>query len=228
MTQGSWPNEFNDGSNVQFPREFSDIVRSFEAFYKKKFSGRVLQWLSTLSTVEIAGCFSGQTYIFHVNVLQYSILEPLVNSDIPISLDELMGRIPDRNKLVEVLDQLLIAGLVLKSDDKFTINSGFQHASHDVILCHYLAKASGRPTEQADQTIERSTDRGPLIQATIMRYMKVAKESAIGTLIDNVADLLAKRLVPDRAEIEKALELLVVREFLRKDPKKRSIVHFVP
>lgn len=230
LTHGSWPIEQDGTVDLIVPEAFQSVTEPFEAYYKAQHSGRVLKWLPGLSSVEMEVAFgNGQVCTLAVSLIQYLVLSVLYEASGPLDLEAIsaLTRI-ERSQLMHVLDAFKTVGLVREDAfHAYLLSSSISSADNVIVL----SKASAKDTHSEPPRIsssERSLDYGPLIQAALMRYMKRSQETPLSTLQADVLAELSTRFLPNHEELEKALASLVDREFLRRDPKRRDIIHYVP
>lgn len=230
LTHGSWPVEHESDEHLILPQEYQSITDSFEVYYKAQHSGRVLKWLPSMSSVELEMAFDqGRSYTFVLSVVQYIVLKVLHESSGPLDFEALQAltRI-DGGQLQSILNSFMDIRLVVDDGFKsFVLASNFTSNQEVVLLSKTCAKDTQSHTT-AKVRSERTLDYVPLIQAAFMRYMKRSQETPLSTLQTDVLAELSSRFLPNHGDMEKALGSLVDREFLRRDPKRRDIIHYVP
>jgi Fe2+ or Zn2+ uptake regulation protein len=164
-----------------------------------------------------------------VSLLQYIVLSVLYEASGPLDAEAItaLTRI-ERGQLQHVLEAFQTVGLVHEDAFRSYLLSSTLSSTDDVIVLSEASAKSAQSEPLRKASSEKSLDYGPLIQAALMRYMKRSQETPLSTLQADVLAELSARFLPNHEELEKALNSLVDREFLRRDPKRRDIIHYVP
>ncbi|GFO38017.1 cullin-2-like, partial [Plakobranchus ocellatus] len=113
---GAWPITQQNNITFHIPQQLEKSVRLFEEFYKKKFNGRKLTWMQSLSNVELKLCYLRKSYIVTMSTFQMATLLPFEDNDsLPFSDIKTSTNLPEKELCKQL--QTLVDTKILMCDD---------------------------------------------------------------------------------------------------------------
>jgi len=235
LQTNAWPDKA-DEANVVPCEEMLCCIQNFEKFYHSKHSGRKLQWIYNMGSVEVSAlCFS-RKHILVVSAYQCLALM-LFNKHGSIAFREICDatKIPKEECKRQVLSMTVSRNKILlftkdgtptkelDEDTRIEANHAFTHEKIKVVVS--LIKKDEKAAETA--VAEAPVERKHVIDAAIVRIMKARKRLDHNSLLEEVFRqcMLFK---PQPAQIKAQVLHLIDREFLKRDSEKRDIYIYLP
>lgn len=217
LTTGSWPLSNSSASQFNIPEQLKICTEGFENFYNTIHNGRRLTWIHHCSKGEIFARFSSKTYQITMPAFMVATLL-LFNDSSILNYEEIQNATnlvdSDLRRVLKVLvtQRLLITDLkTLNKNTKFKVNSKFKHKTLKLKL------GGNIQVEKTNQNVSNTgitADRKLLLQATIVRIMKMRKEATHTQLIQEVLEQSNSHFVPGVQQIKKVIETLIDKEYL--------------
>ncbi|CCM04787.1 uncharacterized protein FIBRA_06980 [Fibroporia radiculosa] len=201
------------------PPEILPLYNRFSTFYSQKHPKRRLMWLWDHSMTELqTNCFD-KRYKFLTNPIQMVMLLQYNDHEI-LSVEELRRA---TSLSADVIDRMLLlfigANIVkLEGDHQYRLNFGFKSKKICLNLISRLSPASTETETTEKLVVQENIElhRKNAIQATIVRIMKAKQAMKGQILIQEVIAQLSKRFVPQVADIKKAIDILLEKEYIER------------
>lgn len=231
LQTNAWPTDKSDEANIAPCEELVHCIQNFEQFYHSKHSGRKLLWIYNMGGVELKPhCFSRNhllvvsTYqalaLMLFNAQKHVLFRHIVEATkIPVEecKRQVLSMTVARNRL------LLREGSSIEDDTKLEVNAQFTSEKVKVVVG--LIKKDEKAAETA--VAEAPVERKHVVDAAIVRIMKSRKRLEHNNLLEEVFRQCTM-FKPQPQQIKVQIELLIDREFLKRDPEKRNIYIYLP
>lgn len=218
---GAWPITQPNNITFNIPLELEKSVQLFEEFYNKKFNGRKLSWMQSLSNVELKLSYLRKSYVVTMSTFQMATLQCFENVDtLPFSDIKSSTGLPDR-ELTKQLQTLVDTKLLLTNNDQpvsensnISLNLSYNNKRTKFKIMAAIQKETPQEVENTHTAVDE--DRKLYLQAAIVRIMKARKTIKHNCLIQEVISQARARFTPSISMIKKSIETLIEKAYLER------------
>lgn len=229
ITQGMWPN--GQVSTMTPPVELDRLTICFHHFYLNKHPGRRLNWNYSLTRAELN--FTAWKKLLEVDCFQAGILLQFATKDQVMSLSTLRTAVGANDDFDKALRKITDKKVLVVSDDEIQVNSTIPAAlvkgnKRKIVL--WKGNGGGRAAtkrEVDDMKKQAEGDRGIFLQAAIVRAMKARKTLSYNDLFAEVSKAVGSRFPLIIKLFKDVIELLIEKEFLKRDEDDKNKYHYL-
>lgn len=204
------------------PTEIQRDCDRFTLFYKNKHEGRKLTWLWQLCKGDVRATFakSKTPYTFQVSAYQMAVLL-LFNDKDNYTYEEISSATSlNKDTLDFGLNIILKAKILLMDGAKVGPGSSFRlnydYRSKKIRINLNVTQKTEQKQEEAETNNTIEEDRRILLQSVVVRIMKARKRMKHQQLVSETINHIKGRFVPRVADIKKAIETLLDKEYLER------------
>ncbi|XP_055923127.1 cullin-5 [Eupeodes corollae] len=239
LNAGAWA-RCSDRVSVSLPLELEDYIPDVEEFYKKKHSGRKLQWYHHMSNGTITFINKVGKYDLEVTTFQMAVLfawnqrpgdrityenlrlaTELPDPELRRTLWSLVA-FPKIKKQVLFMDPVTVSSKEYTENTSFYINQEFSVTKNGKLQRRGKINLIGRlqlSTERSQQEDNHSIVQLRIFrtQEAIIKIMKMRKRTKNVSLQAELVDILKNMFLPSKKMIKEQLEWLIEHKYMRRD-----------
>jgi cullin 3 len=232
--------------DLRLPDQMRQWTEVFGTFYASRFSGRRLTWVHSQGSADVKAIFRSGSVTLAVSTIQAVILvlfnerEELLMEEILKATNLDLGEAKRHILSLSANPKCRILSKTgqnnqLELTDAFSVNLDFEsktrHFKVPLLVEHATPEVTGGSTGDVDtgagieQVVQE--DRKHLIEAAIVRVMKLKRQLDHNGLVVEVANHLGNRFLPSVQMIKERVENLIDREFIARDNDDVKLYYYV-
>lgn len=232
LTLTHWPTY--PTASIMLPPELTYLQEKFTEFYKRKYSGRNLQWQPALGHC-LVKCYISPDNVKEFQVSLYQTLVLLLfNEKDSVSYDEVIESTKiDENELKRTLQSLACGkvpilvksskGVDITQEEIFSFNKDFRHKLCRIKINQVQLKETQEENQSTNERVFQ--DRQYQVDAAIVRVMKMRKSLLHNLLITEVVGQLKFSIKP--SDIKKRIESLIDRDYIARDETNQNQYNYL-
>lgn len=231
LTNSFWPSF--PRYSINLPSELTTYQDRFQEYYLSKHNGRKLLWQPNLSYCLVQADFVTGSKELQISLFQAVILL-LFNTHNKLLLKEIQEASGLEYEELKRTILSLTGGKAkvltrtpkrgeIEQDDSISINEQFNHKLYRVKINQIQLQET--PEEDQKTHDHVVADRQFQIDAAIVRIMKTSKTLAHSLLLQELYNLLEIPIT--QADVKKRIEVLIEREYIKRDVDNKSIYIYV-
>ncbi|EFP09874.1 hypothetical protein CRE_21370 [Caenorhabditis remanei] len=233
LSSGSWT-RFPEFS-LMLPQPLYSTIGAFIMYYNSKHNGRRLTWAYPQSRGEVTA-FMGKKYVFTVTTPQMCVLLQF-NNRTSYSVYSIKEATEMSKENTLTIIGSLVKTHVLKSnkelvkdavpfDATITLNAAYTNKKVRVDLSRMPMKANSEKVAE-ESTHLLDLERKHVVEACIVRIMKMRKQMMHQDLVSEVVTQLTSRFQPKVGLIKKSIGTLIEKEYLKRSDKKYDLYEYL-
>lgn len=236
LASSVWP--FTQTPPFELPQVLSNSIDNFTRFYQEMHNGRKLAWLLNQCRGELTSYGFQRKYAFVASTQQMAVLMHF-NKSSEYTLDILSDLLKmNKEQTIPLLQSIVKVELLkIKSGDAdldsnasgdtvLQLNAAFSNKKLKVDLSKTLMRGEvKRENEEVQKTVD--DDRRLVIQAAIVRIMKMRKTLKHAQLMSEVLQQLSSRFQPKVPLVKKCIDILIDKEYIKRHQDDRDSYEYL-
>ena len=208
--------------------EISQIQKEFISVNKAKFAGKALKWHYPYCSGELSYKFNNKNVTIEANGVQIAILAKFTKARSEISFEDLV-----KLTMIESLDLLTCLNSLVKNfqiltydkvKDTYKLNNSFIPTKTHLIINDQV-NSQETSQEEIREVEERNwEDRKHVLDALIMKTLKLKKQMKIQDIIQNVSELV--KFPCEISALNERIKSLATGGYLVKDDKDPELIKY--
>ena len=237
VSSGIWP--YHQSNQSSIPWELERHIKQFTVFYHSQYNGRKLYWMLNQSQGEIVtDCFQTQ-HILQVSTLQMSVLLAF-NSKDRWTLDTLASTTHIDMELLRQVVRTLLEFRLLSGPNPETVDIEEEAPGSTMVSLNYgytdrktrvninIPVKKGQSYKKDMRAHKYDKERKHMIEAVIVKIMKVRKTLKHDQLLTEVLDQVKTRFHPSVVMVRECIQFLIDKEYIAKDYSQEDSYTYIP
>uniref|UniRef100_A0A1I7ZPY1 CULLIN_2 domain-containing protein n=1 Tax=Steinernema glaseri TaxID=37863 RepID=A0A1I7ZPY1_9BILA len=240
LSSSCWP--LNPLKSFEVPPVIQDIVSSFTSYYAEQHQGRKLTYLYGNSRGEVTALFNKKKFSLQVTTTQLAVLLKYNDAD-SFSFGQLRAELQLEDHIfTATVVSLLNADLLRVPEESrgktsfddgtaFSLNLKFAPRRIKIDLAklqnQIAAKVDTSKAEDREMVKSLEEDRKYLIQAAIVRIMKMRRRILHTALITETVEQVSSRFQPKIGMIKQCIDILMEKEYMKRANDDKNTYEYI-
>ncbi|KAK0421362.1 hypothetical protein QR680_015198 [Steinernema hermaphroditum] len=236
LGSAAWP--ISATFTFAIPAVLEDCIAKFRTYYQSQHQGRKLTWVFNMSRGELqTTCFS-RKYTLQTTTAQMAVLLKY-NDALSHQFATLKAELQlPKDVILAVVQSFLKVGL-MKLPDGATFSASLPESTEIMLNTKFVSKKmkvdiarlqvakieAKQEAEQMEKTIEE--DRKMVIQAAIVRVMKMRKRVNHNALISEIIAQITARFTPKVSMVKKCIDILMEKEYMKRADGEKDLYEYI-
>ncbi|KAJ2655745.1 hypothetical protein IWW48_005380 [Coemansia sp. RSA 1200] len=231
LTQAFWPTY--EPMDLVTPKQVEQAQSNYVDFYKEKHSGRKLQWQHSLGTCVLNVRFDEGMKELVLSLVQGTVMLLFVDND-ELSYGQIQENTALEGAELRRILQSLSCGkhrvLVkeprsksVSETDKFIFNTKFSSSHVRIKISQVITREIEAENKEVEENVQ--VDRMYKVDACLVRLMKAHRKIEHNELVAELAKHM--RFVVSALEAKERIEMLIDRDYIKRDDNDASVYHYI-
>ncbi|KAJ1995168.1 hypothetical protein GGI25_001394 [Coemansia spiralis] len=231
LTTAVWPNY--EPMDLVVPTKVEQAQENYLAFYKEKHSGRKLYWQQSLGTCVLKVQFDEGPKDLVLSLVQGTVMLLFAEHN-DLSYKHIQENTAlEGAELRRILQSLACGkhrvlvkeprGKTISETDTFTFNSKFSSPHMRIKISQIITKEPEKENNEIEENIQ--ADRMYRVDACIVRLLKARRRVDHSSLVSELAKQV--NFAISAAEAKDRIEMLIERDYVKRDEAEPSTYHYV-
>jgi len=216
LATSTWPLNASMATPFIPAMEVQSHLSSFETYYMNKRAGRKLIWLHEFCRAEIKLTYTKPVITVQLSSYQLAVLTQFNGADeLTMQQLQLATGMP-MELLIQIMEPIVKSGiLIIDGEQRYKLRLDFKPKKTKININVPIKIQQKAEDSATDAQVEN--ERRFVLQAMIVRIMKMRKTTGYNLLISEVAQQASTRFTPTIPMIKREIAVMIDKEYIRRE-----------